>query len=180
MHASITVEEWRQGFQELMRVLKPGGWLQIVEIDLSSFYNDGLDNISKSPVPPQAELNAIWSEVVKNAGMMWELEGQMRALVTEAGFENIKWESKVFSTEGGDASASNAGQGNLEDDTLACMVNVMRSSKRTITGTGKISGERFDQNIEAMANGWKDVPKTEEGRGWRWHFFSAQKPLHSS
>jgi ubiquinone/menaquinone biosynthesis C-methylase UbiE len=176
MHASFRVEEWRYVLQELRRIVKPGGWLQLVEIDLSSFYNDGLDNIHTSPVPAQAELNALWKETVVNADMTWELEATLPGYLKDAGFENVEWTSKIFSTEG--AVYPRPENSSLADDTLACMVDVMKSSKSNIVALGKIDGQRFDELIEGMSNGWKDLPKTENGRGWKWHMVSAQKPLH--
>jgi ubiquinone/menaquinone biosynthesis C-methylase UbiE len=176
LHPSITIAEWPRALREHMRLLKPGGWLQLVEIDLSSFFNDGIDSVSNSTVPAQAELCAYWKEVFNDADMLWELEAGLPKLLEEAGFENVEWNTRVFSTEGALADNSENGHGSLADDTLACMVNVIKSYKPRIVGTGKITSERFDTLIEEMKMAWKDVPKTEKGNGWTWHMISAQKP----
>jgi ubiquinone/menaquinone biosynthesis C-methylase UbiE len=179
--SGLTKEQWAIGLQELYRVTKPGGHLLLIEINPAGF----VDPLA-SPVPAQKELNSYRKALLEDKGMLADFSA-FPEFVQQYGFHIEAVEQRVFSTEGAITSVSMESEGygtstatSLEDDTLACMVRVFSSYRPQLLEEKLVSAERFDKLLQEMSIGWKDVVKTENGRGFPWIRIHARKPIASA
>jgi ubiquinone/menaquinone biosynthesis C-methylase UbiE len=176
LQGGITIAEWKLALKELYRVTKPGGHVVLVEIDHANFTGELAD-----PVPAGVEINSkYWQAGYKHNDRLWEPRPTIPKFLEEVGFEAIEVEDMIFPIEGAVTTVVPQNDGretSLADDTLDCMLRVFQSFKQQVVALNLVSAERYDALLAEWAVGWKDVPKTEKGRGFPWFRVCARKPL---
>lgn len=137
LSAGITALKWPGVVRELVRVTRPGGWLEMVEID----------NQLKDAGPATAKAGAFLDEVVTSLGFDWNQIRHLGDLLSAEGLQEV--EMQTIPIPLGDW-AGRIGQ-MMKIDLLAA-TNAMRGRYCAQAG---ISGSEFDQMIKAMGDEWE-------------------------
>ena len=188
---------WVAALKELYRVTRPGGFIQLVERDQGTIDPVLLGSIDSA----MARILGLMKELFDKNGMVWLLEQELPLMLEEVGFRNVVKRSKIFALEGHGVARRSCGsveelelepiatslpsgamaQSGVDPDAseLECIVEIIRQFKPKVIGAGwGISADEYDRLIESTSMAWKDVPKTEKGIGFTWHWITAQKPTH--
>ncbi|KAJ6477150.1 S-adenosyl-L-methionine-dependent methyltransferase [Mycena vitilis] len=154
--------EWHKDIQEIYRVLRPGGWVQLAEY---TAWHEG-----KYPGKPCMEkLTAIFRRVAEARGLFVDCAYHIPRMLEETGFVEIQSESRVqllgkWAGETGVADAANC-------------VAVLRGLKTPVLeagGFGYVNSEvEYDELLSGLAKEWDEI------RGSKTEFIiiCARKPL---
>jgi ubiquinone/menaquinone biosynthesis C-methylase UbiE len=164
--------QWLELLAEIFRVTKPGGWIQLVEVDYSMTVAQGLEKLT----PATNRLFYAWHSVFLKNGLVWETGKHLPGLIEKTGFVNATKDTRICSLEGG--NIENAAHGSLADKAVKVNYLLFKSAKKSMMQVIEVTGEEFDQLTETMKGEWKDLPKSEKGVGTWWHMFCAQKPTN--
>ncbi|KIK55602.1 hypothetical protein GYMLUDRAFT_230967 [Collybiopsis luxurians FD-317 M1] len=87
MVSALSDSLWRKAASELFRVLVPGGWLELVEIEVKSFRNLDVGPYSK-------KLQSLIVVLYAKKGLIVDSETYHPLLLKEAGFVDIRFEPR--------------------------------------------------------------------------------------
>lgn len=178
MQICLSRSEWPTVISEIYRVLKPGGWIQLVEADFPS----GITQEFRDVAPATTELLGLLQETLFTPfDRIWDTRASLPGLIEDAGFERLLLDERIFGMEGAVGGRST---GNLEelDGLEASMLadfalDNMVKGLESIKGRSEQEGEDLARLMELCKGKWKDVEKGEPRLGARWHTYCAQKPL---
>jgi ubiquinone/menaquinone biosynthesis C-methylase UbiE len=169
--AGLTRTEWQKALSELYRVTRPGGYAVLIEQDL-----DGFKGPLAEAVPATQELWGYVKTMLVSNNKLWDSKTDLVTMLKECGFEVVETEVNIFSTEGGVPEGEGTEETSLADDTLTAAMRLLQSFRTPIVEGQGVSEEKYDGLLKAVSTGWKDVSKTETGRGWPWLRICARKP----
>ncbi|KAJ7685451.1 S-adenosyl-L-methionine-dependent methyltransferase [Mycena polygramma] len=154
--------QWHKDVQEIYRVLRPGGWVQLAEC---TPWHEG-----KYPGKPCMEkLTAIYRRVAEARGLYVDCAYHIPKMLEEAGFVEIQSESRMqlMGKWAGEIGVANA----------ANHVAVLRGIKTPALeagGFGYVNSEaEYDALLEGLAKEWDEIPGSEKEFIITW----ARKPL---
>jgi ubiquinone/menaquinone biosynthesis C-methylase UbiE len=134
--AGIPAEKWSGVVQELVRVTRPGGWVELVEID----------NQMQNMGPETARMQDFMNSVSSSLGFDWEVIRHLGEMLTQAGLHHVEqqripipvgeWGGRV---------------GEMMKRDLLAATNAVRPR---YCNQANISGADFDQMVEAVAREW--------------------------
>ncbi|KAI8970864.1 S-adenosyl-L-methionine-dependent methyltransferase [Pilobolus umbonatus] len=84
--AGLTRSEMNTALQNAYRILKPGGYIELVEVNMGYCENSG---------PVMAKSQADSAAMMEGRGMIPNMGDHVHELLEEAGFENIQYEKKT-------------------------------------------------------------------------------------
>ncbi|KAI8970863.1 S-adenosyl-L-methionine-dependent methyltransferase [Pilobolus umbonatus] len=84
--AGLTRTEYEAALQNAYRILKPGGYIELVEVNMGYCENAG---------PAMAKSQAESAAMMEGRGMIPNMGDHVHELLEEAGFENIQYEKKT-------------------------------------------------------------------------------------
>jgi hypothetical protein len=142
----LTLPDWQAAFNELYRILVPGGWINLLEpqLDVSQF--------SWNPGPATTKMFMLMRAVMLANGFVPDLPRSLPALLKEAGFVNIHTEERGTSLygEGGAGMRDNCHRG-----LLALKTPVLDAG-----GMGFVkSEEEFHSLSNATRKEWSETPE---------------------
>jgi ubiquinone/menaquinone biosynthesis C-methylase UbiE len=96
----LSTDNWRTALQELYRVTKPGGWIQLIEIDAQG---------KQANYGPAAKKFLIWLKALMNQiGLVYDAVDHVLEHIKAAGFVNYFQEPKQFWIESHEAEVCEA------------------------------------------------------------------------
>jgi SAM-dependent methyltransferase len=137
MTAALTAENWPRAVRELVRVTRPGGWVECVE----------LDNQMQNAGPAGQQLQALMAEVGKALGFDGEVIRHLGDLLKQEGLQSVEMQPIVIPV--GDWGGR-PGQ-MMKKDFLA----VIEAIKPLYCQRGAISPAEFDQLVLVTAQEWE-------------------------
>jgi ubiquinone/menaquinone biosynthesis C-methylase UbiE len=166
---ALTVPQWEQALAELYRVTKPGGYLQIVE----------LETRLRLPQHPKAvgahdKMFDIVSRTINGLGLRWDLIDLLPSLVERAGFKDVREEVRVAPWAGGKAERSGPGAA-LKDDAVKNAVTFVKTVQSKVVAAGYASDAEYERMLGQMAKEWDECEDLAWGQPW--HCITAQRPL---
>jgi ubiquinone/menaquinone biosynthesis C-methylase UbiE len=174
--AGLNMAGWVIALQELYRVTRSGGYLVLLEADTGAFTGHLI-----ASAPATRQLRDLFTTLLDSNDMISHPGSTLPQLLSESGFQVLEVEKKICSVEGAHATllfdSDATDEIRLLNETLVNMVRLLQSTRPAMMAAELISGERFDALIDEMAHEWKDIPKTQCGRGCPWVRICARKPL---
>jgi ubiquinone/menaquinone biosynthesis C-methylase UbiE len=152
----LSTENWRTALQELYRVAKPGGWIQLIEIDSQAFQPRN-DRAGK-------KLLGWLHDLMNQTGLVVDAVDHVEGHVKAAGFENFTKEMKLF---------TKPKEGSLGADTIRVQMNHFGHLKPRIISLGIASEEEYTQAEVELQKDWE----TSNDIANAWFVYCAQKPL---
>ncbi|RCH84491.1 hypothetical protein CU098_001335, partial [Rhizopus stolonifer] len=76
----LTHDDWKNALKEHFRILKPGGYIELVEVGMTDLYKAG---------PLMSTLQSTFRAVMEARGLQFDVALQLKDRLQEAGFENI-------------------------------------------------------------------------------------------
>ena len=145
LFGALTTAEWNSALHEMFRVLKPGGTIQLAEVESPDWANGGDDERLM-----QSAASALW----KDRGLLLECGKMIPEILKEAGFVDIRSEIRYLPL--------GQGAGHLGKLGSASILGAYRGMKRPILeakGYGLIeSEEQWEQILENVEKGWDENP----------------------
>ncbi|KIM72374.1 hypothetical protein PILCRDRAFT_829773 [Piloderma croceum F 1598] len=95
----LTLQDWRAALKEMYRVIVPGGWVNLLEVQMD------LPQFKWTPGPMTVQLFTVVCALLLAKGMVPDLPLHLPALLEEAGFMNIHVEERglaLYGQEGAD------------------------------------------------------------------------------
>ncbi|HEU5377870.1 MAG TPA: methyltransferase domain-containing protein [Ktedonobacteraceae bacterium] len=135
--AAITAENWPRVVRELIRVTRPGGWVECVEID-HQMQNAG---------PAGQQLQELMASVGKSLGFDGEVIRHLGDLLKQEGLQSVEVQPIVIPVGewGGRAGSM------MKRDFLS----VIDTLKPLYCQRGALSPASFDQLVQVMAGEWE-------------------------
>ena len=156
--AALTIDMWKSALAEIFRVLKPGGWVELVE------------TTSRIPHvgPCSIKLNSMKFALYAHKNLLVDHKKQLRGLLLGAGFVGIECIDHPVPV------GESAGENGREARTnFTNVVSAMKTPMLNAGGFGIVATEEeFDQNVMKMKEEWKRSEGVVEV-----FTFCAQKPL---
>jgi ubiquinone/menaquinone biosynthesis C-methylase UbiE len=159
---ALQVAQWPKAIQEIYRVLRPGGWVQLAES--TPWHED------KYPGKPCMEkLTAIYRRLAEYHNLYVDCAYDIPKMLGEAGFVEIRSESRMqlmgkWAGEIGVANATNH-------------VGVLRAIKTPVLaagGFGYVTSEaEYDELCDGLEKEWDEIPGSDKDFIITW----ARKPL---
>jgi len=153
--------EWVSAIAEMYRVLRPGGWVQLLE---GSDFMLG----SRCQTGCQATLQLLIQQLHLHRDLLVPCANHVPQLLEEAGFINLTVERRYFplGRAGGEVGATHA-------YTLGGVYRGMKTPILRAGGLGIIDSEKaYDELLEAVENEWHN----HAGNGTHYFAIVAQKP----
>ncbi|KAI9366414.1 S-adenosyl-L-methionine-dependent methyltransferase [Pilaira anomala] len=153
----LTNGSWDKALKELLRVLKPGGYIEIAEPNLKDL---------PSPGPLLAQLHAVLSEMVESRDIPANIAAQLKDRITEAGYINL-----VEVKE--DIPLNHSGKGGemIWDDYYHAYMNLRPMMTRANSEWEEV--EAYQNHLQKCADEAKANKST-----FNWHIVFAQKSLN--
>ena len=159
--AALTIDMWKSALAEIFRVLKPGGWVELVE------------TTSRIPHvgPCSIKLNSMKFALYAHRNLLVDHKKQLRGLLLGAGFVGIECIDHPVPV------GESAGESGREARTnFTNVVSAMKTPMLNAGGFGIVATEEeFDQNVMKMREEWKRSEGVVEV-----FTFCAQKPFRQS
>ena len=159
--AALTIDMWKSALAEIFRVLKPGGWVELVE------------TTSRIPHvgPCSIKLNSMKFALYAHKNLLVDHKKQLRGLLLGAGFVGIECIDHPVPI------GESAGESGREARTnFTNVVSAMKTPMLNAGGFGIVATEdEFDQNVMKMREEWKRSEGVVEV-----FTFCAQKPFRQS
>ncbi|RIA89691.1 S-adenosyl-L-methionine-dependent methyltransferase [Glomus cerebriforme] len=149
-----TIPEKHCNFKELKRVLKPGGWIEIMEND----------NEIINPGPTMKFFSSSYQALLRQRGINSYLCREIPKILGKHGFIEIHNEEKITYHREKSGTVSELGIENF--------ISIFSTLKNSISEFTSINSQEFDnllQNLSEEVN--------EFGSGFKMHRFFARKPL---
>lgn len=135
--AAITAEKWQGAVRELIRVTRPGGWVELVE----------LDNQMQNAGPAGQRLQELMASVGKSLGFDGEVIRHLGDLLKQEGLQSVEVQPILLPVgEWGGRPGSM-----IRRDFLS----VIETLKPLYCQRGNISPIEFDQLVQVMAEEWE-------------------------
>src|SRR5579885_3625661 len=135
--AGITAENWPRAVRELVRVTRPGGWIELVEAS----------RLVEGAGPATARMQELLETVSKTRGFDGEIIRHLGDLLQQAGLQHV--EMQPIPIPVGDW-AGRVGQMMKRD--LLSVVSALKGRYSALAG---VSEAEFDQMMQAMAQEWE-------------------------
>lgn len=153
-------EEWPVALAQLYRVTKPGGYIQLLDGDLSRARNAG---------PANRVQNAMLAELCRRRGLVLNVTDHLDEMVRAAGFVNVKRDARNI--------PMTSRNGQLGRDAWMNQYLAFKGLKTPMLKAGGLDYVRsegeFDQMIEDMGREWE-----EKGAECGYVIVCARKPLN--
>ncbi|KAJ3710861.1 hypothetical protein C8R42DRAFT_729073 [Lentinula raphanica] len=149
--AAMNDSRWRSAVPELFRVLRPGGWVELIEIEAQDF-------TSWSVGPNSTKLAGLVNGLYGDKGIVGDLGAYLPVVLKEAGFVGVRCEARRASI-GGDADDTP----HKVTDTKGYGSDMWRDLWMGIKGPVAAAGfygmvanmEEYEALVEASAHEWK-------------------------
>lgn len=117
------VPEWERALKSFLRVLKPGGYIRLMEpcSPISRLRDENF------PAPHTARLSALIQRLLKSRGLLTDTGVRLPIMVKDAGLHDVQEIRKVSISGGGDASTA---------ETMAGAVAFYRAMKVPLVRAG--------------------------------------------
>lgn len=125
----LTVSQWPTALRELYRVLKPGGWVQLMESSMGCESEDGVERT-------RAE-RLISTLLAKRRCLVSDRFATIESMLSDAGFRDIRVIEKVYSDVQWTTEQREANR--------ALFLNVMRGIEPAVLREGLESEEGYEQ-----------------------------------
>jgi len=156
LNAALTTEQWGLAFQEIYRVIIPGGWIQLLET--------GPEPVVCSGPNMRRLLDALEKLYVTNR-LFREVQYAMHQLLAHAGFIHVERHTITLPRPGYDLEEY---QGHKK-----VVVSFFAAAKESMLSTGQFeSGLEFDRVVKGMDSEWEETSQCL----WNWTIAYAQKP----
>ncbi|KAJ6525726.1 S-adenosyl-L-methionine-dependent methyltransferase [Mycena capillaripes] len=159
---ALQVPQWPKAVQEIYRVIRPGGWVQLAEC---TPWHEG-----KYPGKPCMEkLTAMYRRVAEARNLYVDCAYDIPTMLEEAGFVDIRRESRMqlMGKWAGDIGAANAKN----------HVGVLRGIKTPVLeagGFGYVTSEaEYDELLNGLEKEWDEIPGSDK----EFVIICARKPL---
>ncbi|KXN83905.1 hypothetical protein AN958_00985 [Leucoagaricus sp. SymC.cos] len=156
--AGLRVDEWQRAISELYRVTKPGGWIQVFEVD------------SWTSGPVADKVTELIYKLADDQGTLWrDVCQRIPIFLQQTGFVNIRRNSRA--TVCGDWAGEHGIEGK---ENLLAVVRGLKIPISKAGGYGVVSSEvEFDDLVTALGKEYDNTP----GSQMVWTMFTAQKPF---
>ncbi|CAE7101654.1 unnamed protein product [Rhizoctonia solani] len=153
-------EEWPVALAQLYRVTKPGGYIQLLDGNLSRARNVG---------PANKTQNAMLAELCRRRGLVLNVTDHLADMVRSAGFKDVKEDARNI------VMSSRNGQLGLDAWTNQYLAfKGLKTPMLKAGGLNRVQTEgEFDQMIEDMGREWE-----EKGGECGYVVVCARKPLN--
>jgi ubiquinone/menaquinone biosynthesis C-methylase UbiE len=158
---ALQVPQWPKAVQEIYRVLRPEGWVQIAEA--AAFYE------GQNPDKPCMEkLTAMYRRITEARNLYVDCTHGISKMLEEAGFVDIRSESRAQSMGkwAGEIGVANG----------ANYTGVLRGIKAPVLeagGFGYVTSEaEYDELLDGLEREWDEIPGTKK----QFIIFWARKP----
>ena len=135
--AAIPAEQWPGVIRELIRVTRPGGWIELIEID-HQMHNVGLAT---------AKVQACMEEVSTSFGFQWEIVRKLGNMLKQEGLQQV--EMQPIPIPVGDWAGR---VGKMMKIDFLSATNALKGRYCSSAG---ISGVAFDEMVSAIAQEWE-------------------------
>lgn len=138
----LLAKDWPIVLSQYFRVLKPGGRVQLVEVDpVSKTIDQG---------PCSAKTISAVEEMMKKAGLVHELGPMLDRMLADAGFVNIRHESKLAPV--GAAKGEDGKMGEISN------FRSLQTLRDGFIKSGVVEDEKsFEQLVEGTRREWNDA-----------------------
>ncbi|KAF5353034.1 hypothetical protein D9757_011850 [Collybiopsis confluens] len=137
---------WRQAVNEIFRVLKPGGWIELVEMDFQS-YQIGVG-------PYSSKLQSLILKMFPEKGYLLNLAENLLSILKN-GFVNIQVEMRQVRVGGGE-EAMECGYKSKE---MATFVRALKRDVMIGNGYGFVeTEEEYEELVRGAEKEWNDHP----------------------
>ncbi|EIW74863.1 S-adenosyl-L-methionine-dependent methyltransferase [Coniophora puteana RWD-64-598 SS2] len=150
---AFTLDNWTQSIKEAHRVLKPGGYVQMLEFD-----GRLIDDL-RLYGPNSARYHEIASRLWEGQGLVREDVVVLPKLLAENGFDDVQTETREIRLDGTDGAAGAANLRNLHLVYSAMAGAVMRAGGFGLVGSEKEYLELMDRVRDEMATSEHAVMK---------------------
>lgn len=157
--AALTESQWPVAIQEIYRVLKPGGWVELGEGEAYMGHPDGRGR--------HRVLDAV-HQIYLSKGLVANIGSELPNMLKKAGFVDIVHvPRKIPLGKWG---------GELGEDGLQSMGGFFRAIKKPLLLKGGLgivkTGEEYDALVDDLEREWNEVP----GYSWAHYITYARKP----
>lgn len=135
--AAIPAEQWPGVVRELIRVTRPGGWVELIEID----------NRMQNAGPATAKVQQFMEEISTDLGFNWEVVRNLGGRLKQEGLQHV--EMQPIPIPVGDWGGR---VGKMMKIDLLAATNALKG--RCCSRVG-ITDAEFDQMVQAMAQEWE-------------------------
>ncbi|KIK61450.1 hypothetical protein GYMLUDRAFT_243626 [Collybiopsis luxurians FD-317 M1] len=131
---------WRKAISELFRVLTPGGWVELVEIEGEDLHYD--------IGPFSTKLQAIFRNVYVNNGHSGALAAYLPPLLKETGFVDVQLESRRL-------LVGKSGENGYRSDELGKFFSGLKRNVLNGAGFGFVqTGEEYEEIVQGSVSEW--------------------------
>lgn len=153
---ALLLTEWPKALEEMYRVLKPGGWVQLTE---SGEWHSG---------PATKEMAQIRLALGQVRGLLTDFGRSIPEMLSNAGFINIQVDPR--STPLGEWAGEH---GKQSRDNMISLFRGMKSRVLDDGGYGLLQSEEdFDRLVHDVEKEWDETPGSRNF----WIVYNAQKP----
>lgn len=138
--AGLLAKDWPAALENYMRVLKPGGHIQLAEfVPVSSKYGVG---------PHSSKFGELASKILKNAGLMPDCAERFPTMLQEAGFIDIRSERKIGPV--GDARGKDGAMGKIS------IGGAMKAMREAFLAYGLVENEdAYEELVTGSLQEWE-------------------------
>ncbi|KAJ4469774.1 hypothetical protein C8J55DRAFT_564422 [Lentinula edodes] len=154
---------WRSAINELLRVLQPGGWIELVEFETKRFHW-GIG-------PSSDKLYSLTDKLYAEKGIIKNVSDYLCTLLTEVGFVNVHCETREVPVGGFAKQVRNGYTG--EHCGEVCMV--MKELLVEGGDSGGVTAEEFDGLVQGAVREWNDSTEVYV----KYYMIFAQKAMAS-
>lgn len=158
LFGGLRISDWPVNISELYRVLKPGGHIQLMEMDFAHHVNAG---------PATQRFMDLYIELFEKVGLLLEGSNRLESLLKEAGFADVKSEKKYLVVGKAWGKMGELGKQDFS--------HIFRNSGPALLAHGVVGSEaELDTYINECVEEWDNA---EEGHRVIAHIATARRPL---